>query len=134
VPSLGERLKPAARVDPKKIDGWITDLESEKFAVREQAVANLLKVGEQAVPPLRKVLASAPPLETRKRAEELVDRLTGGTLTAEQLQVVRAVEALERMGTTEARRLLRTLADGAPGALTTREAQAALDRLAAPRP
>ena len=94
-------------------------------------LANLLKVGEQAVPALQKVLASSPPLETRKRVEELVDQLTGGTLTAEQLRVVRAVEALERIGTPEARRLLQTLAEGAPGALPTREAQAALDRLAA---
>jgi WD40 repeat protein len=134
VPSLTGRIKPEVRVDAKKIDGWIADLDSEKFAVREAASANLLKAGDQAVPVLRKVLASGPPLETRKRVEDLLDRLTGGTLAPEQLQVVRAVEALERMGTPEAGRLLRTLADGAPGALTTREAQAALDRLAAPRP
>jgi hypothetical protein len=60
--------------------------------------------------------------------------LTSGTLTAEQLRVVRAVEALERIGTPEARRLLKTLADGGPGELPTREAQAALDRLAAGKP
>jgi WD40 repeat protein/beta-lactamase regulating signal transducer with metallopeptidase domain len=134
VPFLSQRLKPAARVDPKKIDGWIADLESEKFAVRQEAQANLLKVGEQAVPALRKVLSSSPPLETRKRVEELVERLTGGTLTVEELRLVRAVEALEQMATPEARRLLRTLAEGAPGTLPTREAQAALDRLVAPRP
>jgi WD40 repeat protein/beta-lactamase regulating signal transducer with metallopeptidase domain len=129
VPFLGERLKPAARIDPRKIDGWIADLESEKFAMRQEAAANLLKAGEQALPALQKVLASSPPLETRKRAEGLVDQLTGGALTAEQLQVVRTVEALERMDTPEARRLLAALADGAPGALPTREAQAALGRM-----
>jgi WD40 repeat protein/beta-lactamase regulating signal transducer with metallopeptidase domain len=130
VPFLGERLKPAARVDPRDIDRWINDLESEKFAVRQEATANLVKIGgEQAVPALQKVLKSSPPLETRKRVEELLDRLTGGTLSTEQLRLVRAVEALERMGTPEARRLLRTLAEGAPGALPTREAQAALDRM-----
>jgi WD40 repeat protein/beta-lactamase regulating signal transducer with metallopeptidase domain len=129
VPFLGKHLKPAARVDPRKIDGWIADLESEKFAVRKAAIASLLKTGEQAVPALKKVLASKPPLETRKRVEELLDQLTGGTLTGEQLRVVRAVEALERIGTPEAKRLLRSLADGAPGALPTLEAQAALDRL-----
>jgi WD40 repeat protein len=128
VPFLGARLKPAERVDPQKINGWIGELDSEKFAVRQQAVANLLKVGEQAVPALQKVLASSPALETRKRIEELVDRLTGGTLTAEQLRLVRAVEALERMGSPESRRLLETLAAGAPGTLPTREAQAALAR------
>jgi WD40 repeat protein len=131
---LGGRLKPAARIDPEKISRWIAGLEDEKFAVRQEAAANLLKAGDQAVPALRKVLDSSPPLETRKRAEDLLDRLTGGLLTAEQLRVVRAVEALEGMGTPEARRLLQTLAGGAPGALPTREAQAALDRLGAARP
>jgi WD40 repeat protein len=129
VPFLGERLKPAARVDPQKVAGWIAGLEDEKFAVRREAAANLLKVGEQAVPALRKVLVSAPQLETRKRVEELLDKLTGGTLSAEQLRLVRCVEALERMGTPEARALLRALAEGAPGTLPTREAQAALKRM-----
>jgi hypothetical protein len=36
---------------------------------------------------------------------------------------------LERQGTAEARRVLQTLAGGAPGALPTREAEAALERL-----
>ena len=128
LPFLGQRLKPAVRIDPTKISGWIADLDSAKFATRRAASANLLKVGEQALPALRKALASGPQLETRKRLEELVDRLTGGTLTTEQLQIVRSVEALERMGTPEAAQLLRTLAGGAPGALVTREAQAALGR------
>jgi WD40 repeat protein/beta-lactamase regulating signal transducer with metallopeptidase domain len=131
---LAGRVKPAARIDPQRINGWITGLESEKFAVRQDAAANLLKAGGQAVPALRQVLASTPPLETRRRVEELLDRLTGGTLTTEQLRLVRAVEALERMHTPEAGQLLRTLAAGAPGALATREAQAALDRLAARQP
>jgi WD40 repeat protein len=128
---LGERLKPAAAIDQQKLAGWIADLESDRFAVRQEAIANLLKAGEQAVPALQKVLASQPTLETRLRAEELLDKLTGGTLTVEQLRLVRAVEALEKMGTPEARTVLRALAGGAPGALPTREARAALDRLGA---
>ena len=56
-----------------------------------------MKAGEQAVPALQKLLASQPALETRLRVEELLDKLTGGTLTAEQLRFVRAVEALEKM-------------------------------------
>ena len=82
------------------------------------------------VPALQKVLASQPTIETRKRVEDLLNKLTGGTLTTEQMRTVRAVEALERMDTPEARQLLKTLADGASGASTTREAQAALGRLA----
>jgi hypothetical protein len=58
-----------------------------------------------------------------------VNRLTGGALTTEQLRMIRAVESLEQMGNSEARKLLRVLAEGAPGTLPTREAQAALSRL-----
>jgi WD40 repeat protein len=129
VPFFAERLKPAVPVAAEKIDRWIAGLESEKLSVRQDAATNLLKVGEQAVPALQKTLASQPDLEMRKRVEDLLDRLTGGTLSTEQLRLVRAVEALERMGTPEARQLLRTLAEGASGALPTREAQAALGRL-----
>jgi WD40 repeat protein/beta-lactamase regulating signal transducer with metallopeptidase domain len=129
VPFLGERLKPAAAIDRQKLDQWIADLETDKFAVRQEAIANLLKAGEQAVPALQKVLGAEPALETRLRVEELLDKLTGGTLTAEQLRLVRAVEALEKIATPEARAVLRALAGGAPGALPTREARAAFDRL-----
>jgi hypothetical protein len=129
VPALAERLKPAAPIDPQKLEQWVAELESDKFAVRQEASANLVKAGEQVVPALQKVLASQPTIETRKRVEGLLDKLTGGVLTAEQLQFVRAVEALERMGTAEAREVLRGLAGGAAGALPTREARAALDRM-----
>jgi hypothetical protein len=132
VPYLAGKLKPAARIDPKKIQGWITELENEKYAVRKEASERLFKVGAQAVPPLRKVLASSPPLETRKRVEELLEELTGGTLSAEQLRVIRAVEVLERIATPEAKNLLRALAQGAPGELSTLEAEAALERLSGP--
>jgi hypothetical protein len=47
----------------------------------------------------------------------------------ERLRAVRAVEALERSASTEARGLLRALAAGVPQARLTREARAALDRL-----
>jgi WD40 repeat protein/beta-lactamase regulating signal transducer with metallopeptidase domain len=129
VPFLAGQVKPTQPIDPAKLAGWVADLEGEKYAVRQEAAANLLKAGEQAVPPLRKVLAGQPTIETRLRVEQLLDKLTGGVLTAEQLRVVRAVEALERAATPGAKELLRSLAGGAAGALPTREAQAALDRL-----
>ncbi|HYT90398.1 MAG TPA: hypothetical protein VEL76_16955, partial [Gemmataceae bacterium] len=134
VPWLGERLKPAARIDPEKINRWTADLGSAKFAVRQEATTNLLKVGEQALPALKKALAAQLPLETRQRVDSILDQLTGGTFTPEQLRLIRAVEVLERLGNSPARRLLQVVAEGAPGALATREAQATLDRLAVPRP
>jgi len=55
-------------------------------------------------------------------------KLTDGILRGDHLRLHRAVELLERLGTPEARRVLQTLADGAPGALVTTSAQAALSR------
>jgi hypothetical protein len=132
VPYLSDRVKPSEHVDQQKLKDLLDNLENAKFAVRQQASANLLKIGDQALPALQKLLASGPALETRIRAEELVHKLITGVRTPEELRTIRAVEALERMGTPEALRLLHTLADGGPGALPTREAQAALNRLTPP--
>jgi WD40 repeat protein/beta-lactamase regulating signal transducer with metallopeptidase domain len=126
---LGERLRPADPIDPEKLTRWVVDLESDKFAVRQEAATSLVKAGEQVVPALRKVLSEQPTIETRLRVEGLLDKLTGGTLTGDQLRLVRGVEALERIGTPDARKVLETLAGGAAGALPTREARTALDRL-----
>ncbi len=132
LPFLAAQLQPTAPVDPKKLDQLLADLDSEEFEARRAAAEALAKLGDLAVPALEKMQA-APTLETRRRVEQLLARLTGGVLSAEQLRVVRAVEALERTGTPEARRLLEALAAGAPGALPTRQAQAALERLRRPK-
>jgi len=59
----------------------------------------------------------------------VLEKATTGVLTADQLRMVRAIESIEKMATPEARALLQSLSKGAPGALQTRHAQAALDRL-----
>jgi WD40 repeat protein len=126
---LRRNLKPATPANPKQLEQWLVGLGSDRFRERQQATQELEKLGELALPALNKLLASEPPLETRRRAEQLVKRLTRFTLSGEELRQVRALEVLERLGTAEARQLLQALAAGAPGALPTREAQAALDRL-----
>ena len=129
VPFLSSQLKPAVPVDPMKIEQWITDLDSGNFAKRNQAAEELEKIGALARPALKKILDSNPSPETRRRVEPLMEKLITGALNAEQLRLVRAIEALERSASPEARRLLETLTTGAPGALPTREAEAALKRL-----
>jgi WD40 repeat protein len=129
-PFLAEHVKPAAPPDVKKIGKWIADLDSDNFKKRASAAEELEKLGELAVPALEKVLVSQSSVEMIRRAQAILEKLTTGTLTAEQVRIVRAVEVLETLRTADARQVLESLAQGAPGALTTRHAQAVLDRQA----
>jgi WD40 repeat protein len=125
---LKDHVPPAAPVDGTKIEQWINDLDHSNFAKRSIAMSSLEKLGELAVPALQKVLISKASLETRRRVEPLLEKLTAGSFSAEQIRILRAIEVLDKIGDADARQLLERLASGAPGALTTRQAQAALDR------
>jgi hypothetical protein len=85
-------------------------------------------VGRPAAPAMQKALKGHPSLETEKRLRELLAALDK-RLTPEELRLLRAVQAVERAGTPEARDLLRGWAGGAAGALLTEEARAALARM-----
>jgi RNA polymerase sigma factor (sigma-70 family) len=129
VPFLKEHAQPAPAVDAQQMRRWIADLDSDRFAVRAAAIKELEKLGEQAGPALREALAGQPSPELRKQAETLLGSLRRVT-SPEVLQRLRAVQVLERIGSPEARQVLEKLAGGAPSASETREAQAALERLA----
>lgn len=129
VPLLKQRLRPAAAADAARVRKLIAELSSESFPVRSRAFAELEKAGEPAAPLLRQALAANPALETRRRLEDLRERVSGATPAGERLRQVRAIETLERAGTPAAREVLRTLAGGEPEALLTREARASLARL-----
>jgi RNA polymerase sigma factor (sigma-70 family) len=126
---LKSRLRPTAVADPAVVAGLLEKLNSNAFKDRAKAQAELEAIGDQVVPYLDKALAGKFPLETRRRLEAMHDKLTASTLSGERLRVVRAIEVLERIGDREALPVLRTLADGAPGALATTHAQGALRRL-----
>jgi hypothetical protein len=78
---------------------------------------------------LRTALKTDLSAEQRRRIEEALATLTD-VPQAHALRDLRAVEVLERMGSAEAKSLLEMLANGAPEARLTREAEAALQRLA----
>jgi len=125
---LKDRVPPAADIDAKKVEQWIHDLDRGNYKDRAVAAKELEKLGELAVPALQKALTSNPPLEMRRRLETLLDEFTGSNLAPEQIRTVRAIEVLEKIGSAEARQMLERLAKGAAGSLTTRHAQAALER------
>jgi WD40 repeat protein len=129
VPLLRDRLRQVRPPDPARVARLIAELESERFAAREAATHELEALGELAEPALRRLLAERPTLEQRRRAERLLEGIGGLVTSAEGLRVRRGVEALQRIGTPEARQALEELAKGDLAAPLTREAAAALGRL-----
>src|SRR5262249_50576620 len=53
-----KELQPVKAVEEKALAQWIADLGSDKFAVRERAMAELKKAGDQAWPALQKAAAN----------------------------------------------------------------------------
>jgi hypothetical protein len=126
---LRDRLQPAAAPDVQRISTLIAETNNVKFAVRQAASTQLEQYGEEAEPQLIKAVSYSPSLETRKRAERLLQKLENGGLKGDALRGIRTVELLERIGTPEAKALLQTLASGAADTRLTLEAQASLKRM-----
>jgi hypothetical protein len=126
---LKEVLQPAAPVDEQRIEALIADLDGNQFGRREAAKKELTRLRDEVEPILQRTLSQSPTLETRRRIEAILSAPAPAP-TAEVLRGVRAVSVLEQIGTAAAQDLLRKVAAGAAGARLTREAQAALDRLA----
>jgi RNA polymerase sigma factor (sigma-70 family) len=122
------RLRPLVNPDPRRLARSIADLDSKQFAVRNQAMTELEKWAELAVPALKQALAGKPTLEVRRRVERLLQQLA--IPSGERLRRLRAVEVLEQIGSPEARQVLRALAQGTPLADLTRDAAKAVKRLA----
>ena len=97
--------------------------------MREKAEHDLAEIGAAAAPALRKALEVASSAELTKRAGRLLDALAKPVMSDEMLRIRRAVEALERAGTPEAREWLAELAKGRAEADLTEVACGALKRL-----
>ena len=119
----------AVKADPKIIDRWIADLDSDRFSVRQAAAKELEKVGDQVLAPIQKALQGTLSLEARQRLDLILNSLqTVPGPTA--LKTLRSITVLENIMTHPKRGgLLELLAQGAPEARETAEAKAALEWL-----
>jgi WD40 repeat protein len=127
VPVLRQQL--GAAPEGKRLAALIADLDDKRFAVREKATFELLQFGDLAEHVLRQALAAKPSLETQRRLERLLRRITD-TSESRRLQRLRAVAVLEYIGTPAAREVLRACAGGDAAAPFTRDVRASLQRLA----
>lgn len=126
---LKERLRAVPRVDEATLAGWVADMDDKRFAVRNKAAIALEQLGDVAVPLLRQKLMGVPPLESQRRIEQLLAKIDPEQ-AGEVFRLSRAVAVLEQVNTPAARQLLQALAQGAPQARLTQEAQGTLKRLA----
>jgi hypothetical protein len=137
VPFLRNHFRPAPaspKLDPRRVAQLIADLDNDEFPVREKADAKLAKLGESAEPALRQALQSKPTLELRRRVKRLLARLEAekgldAPWKPGELRWWRAIQALEGIGTVEARQLLMLLAQKAPSHRLCQDATASLQRL-----
>jgi WD40 repeat protein len=129
---LKERLPPAARPDAGRLKKLFTDLDSDDFKTRCAADEEIESFGERALGALENAVRRKNSAESLRRLKELLRKARAAAKpfgTAERLRAWRALEVLERIATAEAVGLLKELAGGAPDAVLTREARAALARL-----
>jgi hypothetical protein len=128
VPFLRDKLAPP--LSAAQIRRLLADLDDDRFAVREQSMQKLERLGEVVEPALRRRLAEHPSLEVHRRLERLLARLARQrpALPGEWLRLSRAVEVLERGGTPAARKVLREMALWPSDVMVSHEAKAALGR------
>jgi hypothetical protein len=131
LPSLKKQLRPVTPVEAKHLDRLIADLDSDNFQNRDKATRELGEIGDLAQAALRKALKDDTSLEASKRIKELLDALDSPTHAR---RVSWSVKLLECMHTPESRKLIEELTRGVPESRQTREAKAALERLAARTP
>ncbi len=126
VPFLQKHLPPVPRPDDNTVARLIADLDSNDFTTRQKATEELSKLGDAIAQNLRRALENKPSLEVRRRIQQLLDQTRDWT--AERLRDHRAIQALEHIGTRQAKEVLLRLAAGAPETLRTEEAKTALRR------
>jgi WD40 repeat protein len=122
---LKERLRPVVAAPADQTGKLLAALDSERFVVREKAQKELAESGAAVEGALRRALKTDLSPETRLRVERLLAEIE----RRQRLRGLRALELLERVGTTEARRLVAALAGGDPDAWLTRRAKTSLARI-----
>jgi hypothetical protein len=110
----------------QRVRRWLAELEDEQFAVRQKAAAGLAALDLRAAPALRERLRVTDSEEARRAITRLLDQIDQWVANPQRLREVRAVEALQRNATPEARKLLEELATGDASARLTHEARASL--------
>jgi HEAT repeats/WD domain, G-beta repeat len=124
VPFLKQQLRTSPPADAKQIAKLIVDLDSPNFGMRQKAGQALDELGEAAEGTIRKALEGNPALEVRQRLEQILKKRD-----TDALRRLRAIEALEQIGTGDARQVLEAMAKTTSNPRVSEAAVAAVARL-----
>ena len=131
LPFLERWLRPAARLDVKDLDRLIAGLESDQPNQRETATRELARLGASVEPALRAALSSDKvPVGAKRQIESLLQDMDEKptAVSPEDFLHIRGIQALERIGTERARKVLKSIAQGEEMSPRTRAAVEALRR------
>jgi len=132
---LKERLRyPAMKASKppteEEIKNAVRDLDSDKFSIRETASGILAMAGPDAERLLESTLSRTKSEEVRSRVKKLLRALEVWDIKeVEGLRLIRVIWVLERIGTKEASKMLREIAQSGFDARSKGEAELALKRL-----
>lgn len=129
VPLIKDRFPTVwKKPDAKMLARLIAELDGDSFAVRERATRVLSEADFAAAHALRQALAKHPSPEAKRRLETLLNRLSKGG-SSKRLRALRAIEVLERIGTPQAKDVLRLLTDKSLSEELHEEVHASLRRM-----
>jgi WD40 repeat protein len=118
------------RGDSATITQLIGDLDNDESTVRERASMELIKRGTEVEAQIRATLDNPPSLEVKARCKIILEALKSPRNTHSIAAIrLRAITALEWIGSTQAAEVLKTLAKGALAERERSEAKAALERI-----
>jgi WD40 repeat protein len=126
---LQRQLRAHYLISPETIVQLIANLDSERYQVRKKAMHRLAELMEIAEPYLRRSLEDRPSLEVRYRVMRLLAKLEASRPSPQYLQVQRALEVLDNLGTREAKEALEALAKQDRRAWLTQQARTGLEKL-----
>ena len=107
---LKDKFPKLVRDSEIDVDALVAKLDDNRFSVRDRAYRTLRDTGSQIEPELRAMIQGDVTPEVRERLESLIAQWNiGAPQNAEQLQKVRGIEVLYRIGDKNSRQLLDSL-------------------------
>lgn len=130
---LARHLKPVDQPleADQTIQRLIQDLDSDDFFTREKASKEIIVLGPSVVSALKTELEKPRSLEVARRIEALLKQLNSPLkkFSGESLRRIRAIEVLEKIGTSRAEDVLKRTAKGPASSREANDARFALKRI-----